>query len=198
MEAEVGMMFDVNRPAITAFGTSLFMRAGTDPAAGSAERAGRAAGRKMPAVWGSMGNNRRAVTGDRKIMEVDQPEPDGGKDCQEGKDFLESCFRIFRSRRAIADQVNSMAGRKSVGVFFCKLSIAANRFCRLFAILPGGEEGRPGVLFPGTKPETVHKVIIRAKRREILNREKPAQAGKVSIPGGFTPLFRRLETIVPI
>lgn len=33
MEAEVGMMFDVNRPAITAFGTFLFMRAGTDPAA---------------------------------------------------------------------------------------------------------------------------------------------------------------------
>ena len=33
MEAEVGMMFDVNRLAITAFGTFLFMRAGTNPAA---------------------------------------------------------------------------------------------------------------------------------------------------------------------
>lgn len=33
-------------------------------------------------------------------------------------------------------------------------------------------------MFPGVQPETVHKIIIRAKRREILNRGKPTQAGK--------------------
>ena len=132
----------------------------------------------MPAVWGSMGNNSRSIAGNCKVSQVDKPEPDGGKDSQKGKDFLEGCLRIFRSRRAFTDQVNSIACRKNIGGIFCKLSIAANRFCRFFAVLSGGEEGRPGVLFPGTKPETVHEVIIRAKWREILNRGKATQAGK--------------------
>lgn len=71
-----------------------------------------------------------------------------------------------------------MACGKNIGGIFRKLSIAANRLCRLFAILPGGEEGRPGVSFPETKPETAHKVIIRAKWREIFNRGNHTQAGK--------------------
>ena len=52
----------------------------------------------MSPVWGSMGNNSRAVTGYSKIISIDQPEPYGGKDCQKGKDFLKDSFRIFRSR----------------------------------------------------------------------------------------------------
>ncbi|MCQ5202282.1 hypothetical protein [Mordavella massiliensis] len=56
-------------------------------------------------------------------------------------------------------------------------TIAANRLCSLFPILPSGE-GRPSVLFPGTKPETVYNVIIRPKGREILDRGKSAQISK--------------------
>ena len=92
------------------------------PATGSAERAGRAAGRKMPAVRGSVGNNSRSIAGHGKISRNDESEPDGGKDSQKGKDFLEGSFRIFRSRHAVADQRNGMACRKSIRGFFFKLS----------------------------------------------------------------------------
>ena len=116
----------------------------------------------MPAVWESMGNNSRSISGYCKVSQIDQSEPDGGKNRQEGKDLLEGGFRIIRSRRGVADQVNRMAGRKNIVGFLGKLSIAANSLIWFFAVLPGGKEGGSGVWLTGTYPEAVHKVIIRA------------------------------------
>ena len=85
-----------------------------------------------------MGNNSRSISGYCKISQIDQSEPDRGKNRQERKDLLKGGFRIIRSRRAIADQVNRMAGRKNIGGFLGKLSIAANSLIRFLPFFPAG------------------------------------------------------------
>lgn len=106
-------------------------------AAGFAERGGSAAGRCQPfgEAWETVAIPLPEIVGLARSM----PEPDGGKDCQKGKEFLEGCFWIFRNGRAITNQVNSIACRENIRGIFRKLSIAANRLCRLFGILSGGE-----------------------------------------------------------
>ncbi len=92
----------------------------------------------MPAVRENMGNNSRAITGYSKISSVDESKPNGRKDCQQGKDFLKGSLRIFRSRRAIVDQVNCIADRKSIGAFFGQLSVGADYLLRFLPFFPAG------------------------------------------------------------
>lgn len=78
-------------------------------ATGFAERARSASGRKMPAIWGSMGNSSRSIAGDCKISQVDEVEPDGGKDCQERKISWRAASGFFEAEEPL--QIRSTVWR---------------------------------------------------------------------------------------
>lgn len=57
-----------------------------------------AAGRKMPAIRGGMGNGSCAVTGQSKAPGINQSEADRRKHGKQGKERLQGSFGIVRSR----------------------------------------------------------------------------------------------------
>ena len=107
--------------------------------AAAAVRTGMAAGRKMPAERGGMGNHSGAVAGHGKVIRVNQPKPDGRKDGQDGKDFLQCRFRIIGGRLSIHDVIYDIPGGNSTWIFrFYQFAIGANNFLGFFPFLPGG------------------------------------------------------------
>ena len=77
MEAQAGMVFNVDSTPITAGRTFRFIWAGT------------AAGRKMPAERGRMGNRSGAVPGEGKVLRANQPKAGRRQYGKDGKDYLE-------------------------------------------------------------------------------------------------------------
>ncbi len=134
-----------------------------------AEGAGRLARCKMPAGRGSMGDQCSAIAGEGKGSGVNEVELEGREDGEEEKDPLEGSLRVFRSRAAIHNVADDVFGGNVGGVFrFCQLAVSANGLFRLFPIFVGREEERTGIVVPCAQPETVHKVIVRAKRGKVV------------------------------
>lgn len=102
-------------------------------------RAGAAAGSKMPAERGSMGNNSGAIAGQSKIRSVNQSKPDGRKDSKDEKNFLQDAFRIIRSGFAAHDAMDDIPGGDSAGIFrFLELAVRADDFFGFLPFLPAG------------------------------------------------------------
>lgn len=81
------------------------------------ERAVPAAGVKMPAVRGGMGNHSGAVTGEGKVLRINQPKADRRQYGKDGKDFLECGFRIVRGKLTVQNIVYDVPGGYCAGVF---------------------------------------------------------------------------------
>lgn len=151
------------------------------------EGTGRDAGRKMLPGRRGMGNNRGAITGHGKGIRIDQSEVARRKDSQKEKDFLEGSLRIFSSRGNVPDEINGKVGRKSGGIFFCKFPVNIDSICRLVIVFTVRKQKSPRVAFPEVEPETVHKIIVRAKWREIISIRKNVEAGKENGIGEYIP-----------
>ena len=96
-------------------------------AASIPERAVPAAGVKMPAVRGGMGNHSGAIAGEGKVLRVNQPKADRRKYGKDGKDFLESGFRIVSGRLSVQDIIYDIFGSDCAGVLrLCQFSIGSN------------------------------------------------------------------------
>ena len=94
---------------------------------------------------------------------------DGGGDCKDGKDHLQGRLGIVGGGYAMGDIIHNVPGGDSAGVLrFHKLAIGADFLFRFLPVFSGREQGGTGLGIPGSQPETVHKVIIRAKRRQVL------------------------------
>lgn len=134
-----------------------------------AEGAGRPAGGKMPSERGGMGDQSSAIAGECKGSRINKPHPNGREDSEEEKDPLESRLWVWGSRTSIHDITDDVIGGNRGGVLgFYQLAVRTNDFFRLLSIFGGRKERGTGVEIPGPQPETVHKVIVRAKWRKFI------------------------------
>lgn len=93
------------------------------------ERAVPAAGVKMPAVRGGMGNHSGAVTGEGKVLRINQPKADRRQYSKNGKDFLECGLWIVSGRLSVQDIICDIPAGNRAGVLrFLQFSIGANQF----------------------------------------------------------------------
>jgi len=116
-----------------------------------------------------MGNHGSAITGHSKVIRVNQAQPYGWENCEDGKDLLQGRFRVVRGGLPVHDIIDNLPGGNGAGVFrFHKLAIWSDDLFGLLAIFAGREQGGPGIGVPLAKPETVHKVIIRTKRGQFF------------------------------
>lgn len=103
------------------------------------ERAVPAAGVKMPAVRGGMGNHSGAVTGEGKVLRINQPKADRRQYSKNGKDFLECGLWIVSGRLSVQDIICDIPAGNRAGVLrFLQFSIGANQFFWFLPFLPAG------------------------------------------------------------
>lgn len=126
-----------------------------------------------------MGDKGGAIAGEGKGGGIDKPGLYGGEDGDEGKDRLERGIRVIGSGAAIQDvpdDVISSNGGRILGLN--ELAIRADDLIGLFAIYTGREEEGTGIAIPWTQPETVHKVIVRAKGRQVIRGSAANEEGQ--------------------
>lgn len=164
------------------------IRVGVVAGTAVAVRAGGAAGREVPAEGGGMGNYSGAITGYGKVSRINQAELHGREDCKEGKDLLQGCFRIVRGRFAIVNIVHNVPGGDSAWVFrFHKFAISTDFLFRFLPVFSGREQRGSGIGIPGGQPETVHKVIVRAKRWQFFGGSTANEDGQGNGFGEYIP-----------
>lgn len=134
------------------------------------ERAVPAAGVKMPAVRGGMGNHSGAVTGEGKVCASISPRRTDGSTARMEKIFWSAACGLsaagFPSRISFAISlqvtVQGSCGSSSfpsapISFLFCSVSA-----CR--------KKRRAGIQVPRAHPEAVHEIIIRAEGRQFIQR----------------------------
>ena len=108
-----------------------------------AVRAGTAAGRKMPAERGRMGNYSGAVPGEGKVLRVNQPKAGRRQYGKDGKDYLECGFWIASGRLTVQDIIYDVPGGNRAGALRLRqFSIGANQFFGFFAVSACRKKGR--------------------------------------------------------
>lgn len=130
----------------------------------------------MPAIRGGMRNNRCAVTGQSKVFYIDQTEAGGREHGKQGKEHLQGCFGIVRSRESGHDVRYDIPAGNSTAIF--QLAVTAERFVRLFTVPAFWEEGVSGITISRGQPEAVHEIIIGAKRRKFFRAGTANKDGK--------------------
>jgi len=172
------------------FGIGVRVVAGT----AAAVWAGVSAGRKMPAERGGMGNYGGTIAGQCKVSWVNQAKPDGWKDCKDGKNLLQSLFRIIRGRLSFHNMINDIPGSKRACVFrLLQFPIGSDDLFGFFPVFASRKQGGAGIKFPLAKPETVHKIIVRTKRWQFFGGSTANEEGQgrrfwkcIPDPGGKT------------
>ncbi len=87
----------------------------------------------MPAVRGGMGNHSGAVTGEGKVLRINQPKADRRQYSKNGKDFLECGMWIVSGRLSVQDIICDIPAGNRAGVLrFLQFSIGANQFFLVF------------------------------------------------------------------
>ncbi len=71
------------------------------------------AGGKMSAVRGGMGNYSGAVTGEGKVLRINQPKADRRQYSKNGKDFLECGLWIVSGRLSVQDIICDIPAGKT-------------------------------------------------------------------------------------
>ena len=122
-----------------------------------------------------MGNDSGTVAGQGEIVCIDQPRFYGRENRKEGKDVLERDLRIFRGRYAIKDVIHNSPCRFRSFIIVGKLPVRADHLVGFAGVFPGGEKVSAGVDIPGCQPESVHEIIIRTQRREMVRRREAAE-----------------------
>ncbi len=91
----------------------------------------------MTAEGGGMGNYSGAIAGHGKVIRINQTEPHGRKDCKEGKDLLQGCFKVVRGRFPISNIVHNVPGGDSARVlWFHKFAIHTGFLFRFLPVFP--------------------------------------------------------------
>lgn len=154
------------------------IRVGKVTAAGIAERAIRLAGREVAPIRGSMRGDSSAVTGEGKVFGINKSKLQGGKDGKEEENFLECSFRIVAGRPAVHDSLHNIISGNGRRIIICELTVRTDNLVGFFGIPVGREEAGTGIGIPGCEPETVHKIIIRTKRRQLFRRSTAHENSK--------------------
>ena len=123
----------------------------------------------MAAVRGGMGDNSSAVPGEGKILGINKPKACGGQHGKDGKDLLEGGFWIIGGRLAGHDIIYDVLSSNGAGIFgLSQFAVWANKFLGFFAVFASRKKGRARISIPWGQPETVHKVVLRAKGRKVV------------------------------
>lgn len=124
-----------------------------------------------------------AIAGDSEVPGVNQPKLHGRKDGKEEKELLEGSFRIIAGRRAVHDSFCDICcGEGSIIVLY-KFAVGPDDLVRLLGVPAGRKEAGAGIDIPGGQPETVHEIVIGAKRRQLVRGSTADQDSKCNGAG---------------
>lgn len=133
-----------------------------------AERAGVRAGSRVPPIRGGMGRDGCAIAGYSKVFGVNQPRLYGREDSKEEKEFLEGSLRVITGGRAIHNPFYNICSGEGIIIVLYKLAVGSDNLVRLFGVPASRKEAGTGIDIPGSQPETVHEIVVRAKGRQLV------------------------------
>ncbi len=141
--------------------------------------AGMCTGGKVFPIRRRMGDHGRTITGNGKASRTEQAKAQGREYGKDRKDFLQGRFGVWGGGLPFHDRVNNILSSDGRGVFgFDEFAIGTDHLFWFLPVFADGEQGGAGINIPRCEPEAVHKIIVRAERRQVIGGRAAGEDGK--------------------